>query len=113
MEILYQYTGIAQTPGWKLVTILSVCSFLVWVGIVIADKIILDKKYDQGTGLFAAVILAIILLMGAFSLTIGKGEPYNIYKVTLDENTIDYVSFLDQYEIIDQEGKIYTVKNRN
>ena len=33
------------------------------------------------------------------------------YKVTIDDS-VSMNEFLDKYEIIDQEGKIYTVKER-
>ena len=34
------------------------------------------------------------------------------YKVTIDDS-VSMNEFLDKYEILDQEGKIYTVKERN
>lgn len=34
------------------------------------------------------------------------------YKVTIDDS-VSMNKFLDKYEIIDQEGKIYTVRERN
>ena len=34
------------------------------------------------------------------------------YKVTIDEN-VSMVEFYDRYEVVDQEGKIFTIKERN
>ena len=33
------------------------------------------------------------------------------YKVTIDDS-VKYVEFMEKYEVIDQEGKIYTVRER-
>ena len=55
-----------------------------------------------------------ILSSEAIYNTITSNEDsikYIQYKVTIDE-TVSMVEFMDKYEIIDQEGKIYTVRER-
>ena len=55
-----------------------------------------------------------ILSSEAIYNTITSNEDsikYIQYKVTIDE-TVSMVKFMDKYEIIDQEGKIYTVRER-
>ena len=47
-------------------------------------------------------------LGGAYSKT---DISYTEYKVTIDDS-VSMNEFLDKYEILDQEGKIYTVKER-
>lgn len=47
-----------------------------------------------------------------FALTPNTNDPNHIeYKVTIDDS-VSMNEFLDKYEILDQEGKIYTVKER-
>ncbi len=59
-------------------------------------------------GLIAALILS-PFLTAAFSKKEVGTETH--YKVTIDDS-VSMNEFLDKYEIIDQEGKIYTVKER-
>lgn len=64
------------------------------------------------TGLIVGLICALLgspLLTAAFSRK-EVGKEYH-YKVTIDDS-VSMNDFLDKYEIIDQEGKIYTVKER-
>jgi hypothetical protein len=64
----------------------------------------------------AGTICAIIAIMGAITFFYGMfGGSTNVdyieYKVTIDDS-VSMNDFLDKYEILDQEGKIYTVKER-
>lgn len=65
-------------------------------------------------------ILGVICVVLAFGSAIvcGLGGTYSKtdinhieYKVTIDDS-VSMNEFLDKYEILDQEGKIYTVKER-
>lgn len=55
------------------------------------------------------VVSIVILCLGAISNK--NSIDYIEYKVTID-NSVSMNEFLDKYEILDQEGKIYTVKER-
>ena len=44
-------------------------------------------------------------------LTNKTTPAYTEYKVTIDDS-VSFTEFTEKYEIIDQEGKIYTVKER-
>jgi hypothetical protein len=60
------------------------------------------------TGLIAGVLLGVI----AGGLFVQKIDEVEIsYKVTASEE-VSLNDFMEKYEIIDQEGKIYTVKER-
>jgi hypothetical protein len=62
--------------------------------------------------LFVGVIGGIII-GAAFGDIAGTPTAYEThYKVTIDDS-VSMNEFLDKYEILDQEGKIYTVKERN
>ena len=73
-----------------------------------------DCDIDAGikAGLITGLILALLgspLLTAVFSKK-EVGKEYH-YKVTIDDS-VSMNEFLDKYEIIDQEGKIYTVKEK-
>ena len=52
------------------------------------------------------------VIVGVLGSTYSKTDISHIeYKVTIDDS-VSMNEFLDKYEIIDQEGKIYTVKER-
>lgn len=111
MEILYHYIDTYFTWGWSPFTTLCAAALVIWFGIFIVDKIY-KKSYDDNTKFFAACVFVFILFAGILSMSLGKKVSYDVYKVTIDESSIDYVEFLDTYEILGQEGKIYTIKYR-
>lgn len=59
-------------------------------------------------------VLAIgCMIFSGISCTKNKNSiNYIEYKVTIDDS-VSMNEFLDKYEILDQEGKIYTVKEKN
>lgn len=71
---------------------------------------------DVGGGTFAGLIIGLIcalILSPICTILFSKkevGTEYH-YKVTVDDS-VSINEFLDKYEILDQEGKIYTVKER-
>ena len=73
-----------------------------------------DNDIDAGikAGLITGLIVALLgspLFTALFSKEeVGKETHY---KVTIDDS-VSMNEFLDKYEILDQEGKIYTVKER-
>ena len=60
---------------------------------------------------FMCLVLALgSVLVGTLGVTENKNSINHIeYKVTIDDS-VSMNEFLDKYEILDQEGKIYTVK---
>ena len=74
------------------------------------------QEHDIGTGIQAGLITGLICaLLGSplFTAALSKkevGKEYH-YKVTI-EDSVSMNEFLDKYEILNQEGKIYTVKER-
>ena len=64
-----------------------------------------------GIIIWTAVLVGAFFTM-AFSLIPNENDVSHIeYKVAIDDS-VSMNEFLDKYEIIDQEGKIYTVKER-
>ena len=63
--------------------------------------------------LFIVISFLMLALAALFGSTIFR-EPFppeTHYKVTI-EDSVSMNEFLDKYEILDQEGKIYTVRER-
>lgn len=70
---------------------------------------------DGDRTVFASAILAICLILGGTGIAnyVGKEEIYDYteYKVIVDD-TVYMNEFLGKYEILDQDGKIYIVRER-
>lgn len=74
------------------------------------------SECDAGRGVIAGLIVGLIcalILSPILTALLAKkevGKEYH-YKVTIDDS-VSMNEFLDKYDILDQEGKIYTVKER-
>ena len=67
---------------------------------------------DFGIILVCTLVGSILGFLAFIAFTPETDTVHHIeYKVTID-NSVSMNEFLDKYEIIDQEGKIYTVKER-
>ena len=96
-------------------------AFWVVFGIVFSICAIVSIK-SVITGECEWVIIPILLIVGliggillgaAFGNMCKTPIAYEThYKVTIDDS-VSMNEFLDKYEILDQEGKIYTVKEKN
>ena len=83
------------------------------IAIILAAFLGLCLAYEKG---IAIIIVSILLLTSVIVMALGdisdKTDIHHIeYKVTIDDS-VSMNEFLDKYEILDQEGKIYTVKER-
>lgn len=93
--------------------------FLLTVGIcflvAIVVGILVGVPDDLGLGV--TIFLIIFLVGGAlFGTLAGRttGDPIEYetqYKVTIDDS-VSMNEFIEKYEIIDQDGKIYTVREK-
>lgn len=72
----------------------------------------LDKFENTIIGCFAGAVLGILIYLFFAAIT-SKPAAYKMeYKVTISDE-VSMSEFLDKYEIIEQEGKIYTVRERD
>ena len=63
-------------------------------------------------GLICIALALGLGVVGSFGGTLSKTDISHIeLKVTIDDS-VSMTEFLDKYEILDQEGKIYTVKEK-
>ena len=93
-------------PEWAIV----VSVLLLFIAMIEGCIFICHDKYKLGISCF---ILASTMLIGTIlGASINTNSVHHIeYKVTIDD-TVVMNDFMEQYEIIDQEGKIYTIKER-
>ena len=95
-------------------------SFWIAVGIafvisLIAGFIFACQEDSVGAGLlmFGTMFIIVGLILGTI-LAKGSAKPTEYetqYKVTIDE-TVSMTEFNEKYEVLEQEGKIYTVRER-
>lgn len=116
-------TGVEILAVKEVVAATAFCwpAFWIALGVFLIGMIVLGLYLNHtehaGTG-FVIFCIIIGLIAGAIVGAMGgsllaKPTDYeNEYKVTIDD-TVSMNEFLEQYEIIDQEGKIYTVREKN
>ena len=76
------------------------------IGVVLA---FVDSEPSMGVLGAVCIMGALVLGMVGFSAT--AEEPYTEYKVLIDQN-VSWAEIYENYEIIDQEGQIYTIKEK-
>lgn len=58
------------------------------------------------------IVVGIIIVAASFftahCFSHGTAIPYTEYKVTIDE-TVGYLEFTEKYEVLNQDGEIYTI----
>ena len=110
VEILNKYT-VCTTP---------LCVFVVFIlaaiGAIIFFSAIDGCASDTGEWIcFVCAILCMLtfVVFGILAVFTDCFKAYSHieYKVTIDDS-VSMNEFLDKYEILDQEGKIYTVKEK-
>lgn len=82
------------------------CTIFVIIGMITALVGFIVLFVDQKPLGFLAVAFGIILIVSAVQYTPGKE-----YKVTVSDE-VSFDDFMEKYEIVDQEGSIYTVRER-
>ena len=105
---------IAIGTSFDIMAALGVCSLtfglFIFGGMFVS--LISNDWGNMGIGIIAGIISGIV-----FGIGVGFGEgmltKYETqYKVTISDE-VSMNEFLERYEIIDQEGKIYTVRERD
>ena len=103
---------ITNYSGW-IIPVFTIIGLV--VGIVLC---ILDSRewgfepiWIFAIGAFTIACLLFGLLLTIITATESDTIDHIEYKVTIDD-TVSMNEFLDKYEILDQEGKIYTIRER-
>jgi hypothetical protein len=77
----------------------------------VSTFICLANDFNAGVGICLILTIGFMVFSGVGGME-NKNNPHHIeYKVTIDDS-VSMNEFLDKYEILDQEGKIYTVKEK-
>ena len=104
MTILYEgFNGYIADPilGWFLIA-MGIILFINFIYLVIND--------DWAGSTIGILLFAIVLvLIGVFAM---KDRQYPIIKATINEET-SWQDINNKYELIEQEGRIYTFKVKN
>jgi uncharacterized protein YacL len=110
VEILNEYV-VSTTPVWVIVV-----SILGMIGGIVLACI--AEQCMSDTAMWICFTCAVLCFVMSFTLGIlmnttdcFKEYSHVEYQVTIDDS-VSMNEFLDKYEILDQEGKIYTVKER-
>ena len=80
-----------------------VVGLLVFFIVTIVGSIVTEGEYPA-----AIAIISVFACLVTFLILARPTDEYK-YKVTIDD-TVSLNEFYEKYEIIDQEGKIYTIK---
>lgn len=87
---------------------------LICVGVVILGTLLgymADKLFGALLGVLFGAALGVLVVDLVMVLTETPIAYTNEYKVTISDE-VSLNDFMEKYEIIDQEGKIYTVRER-
>lgn len=113
MELMEGLTLLnTETQGaynWIGYILAAVCliplSFVIWCIISAA------QLQDIGVVFLCSIVaLATICLFGV-CINVAQEKPTTVYKVTIDD-TVSMVEFYERYEILDQEGLIFTITEK-
>lgn len=91
--------------SWGLAILLT---FVVFAFFLIFDP--LDTEEFNGWRIGLATVVA-ILLFGVLALFCVDATEVAQYKVIIDES-VSFVEFNEKYKVIDQEGEIYTIQEK-
>ena len=79
---------------------------------VIGGLVIGSKGKECGLGAMVGLLIGMVAgLLLSVVVGIAEIEYYPTYKVTISDE-VSMNEFMDKYEILNQDGKIYTVKER-
>ena len=112
VEILHSSEVLAsgEFNTFAFATALVMCVIIGFIGGMIQSIIDAEPEWLFG-GVFIGIVTGLLfgVLMGSILSTPEKSETY--YKVLVSDE-VSMNEFLEHYEIVDQEGKIYTVKDK-
>ena len=106
-------------PGVEILSSTTIYNTILpdWVGaiaiffIIIFAIIAINVSYDNILLTIFTILTIIFGIFGILSFIKSNDIDYIKYKVIIDDS-VSMNEFLDKYEILDQEGKIYTIKER-
>lgn len=93
--------------SWITIIIIT---FLAIVGV--AGIIFGIREYEPGAIAFGIIIIGIAIATTIFILIHEVNKTYPLYQVTITETT-NMKEFYEKYDIVDQEGLIFTIRDKD
>jgi hypothetical protein len=105
ITILNQYAEITNISNWRLALIVAAIIFIV--------SVIVAFVCSDGDFVSVGAVIAVLVLISIIGST-AKDVPTGreIYQVTISDE-VSMTEFTSKYEIIKQEGKIYTIAEKS
>lgn len=103
--------GVMYTTNWWL-------AGFIWIGIIFIGGLIglllddIARVESTMIGCFIGAVVGVLIWLFVAGSGYHPTTYETHYKVTIDDS-VSMNEFLDKYEILNQEGKIYTVKERD
>ena len=96
----------------EVIPITELNNFILLFGWIIAIILFIAITIKVDTTLGISIYFLIFTIsLGLSNCILQKTSEYTQYKVTISD-TVNFVEFNEKYEIISQDGKIYTIKER-
>ena len=113
VEILNQTTVYETDVYWWILILCTSIGLL--IGLIISIYNWVQYGFDAPFILLTVVLTVVGAWIGVLFMCLTEYKTdtvdYIEYKVTISDE-VNFNNFSDKYEILDQEGKIYTVKER-
>ena len=94
---------------WLAIVLGILCIVLGTVMVVFAIMLFVN---GEPTGVLALILSFGMFVLGIFVFHAVSKPAQTIYKVTIDES-VSMVEFYERYEILDQEGLIFTITEKD
>lgn len=104
MEILNQ-TEIMESYAWFSYAVLLI-GIIAMISLIMFNK---NKEMIWGIVLIISMIIMMVLVVLSYCLEKPTGRY--IYDVTISDD-VNFNEFNEKYEVIEQKGKIYTIKEK-
>lgn len=92
-------------PFWVAPLVGCITFILVLITLAIVSQE--TDTFDWGLGAICGILVTIFFL----GLSVGTYKEETHYSMTIDE-TVSFVEFNEQYEVVDQKGDIYIVREK-
>ena len=80
--------------------------------IFVLSVMLINRTSSSSIESFIAAIFVIVSVVGVIAATISLIDTHTEYKITADD-TVSLNELISRYEIISQDGKLFTVKEIN
>lgn len=108
ITVLTQETVEVFTWGFSMPGMISAVMAVLFL---ISSVVLSVNNYDEGVAAILLLTICTIIASVFFFHHAELDETYEKYKVTID-SSVSLQEFNEQYEILNQEGKIFTIREK-